>query len=217
MLMLPLDFKLRRVSTIISVAILTFTLTAAVTGILLSFYYQPTAGGAYQSLKAITEQVEYGWLFRKAHNVAGNGVIVCGLIQIVVMFLGRQFRKSWLTAWISGIFFTLVTIGLSWTAMVLGWTQEGFWRFSIELGTIQSIPFVGNQLRDILTGGSGISTTTLEHLYTIHSYLLAVAAVVLAVVHLVGLLWQEKEMSQEMPIVSEDATKTEQAADQMAI
>ncbi|NJL11492.1 MAG: cytochrome bc complex cytochrome b subunit [Calothrix sp. SM1_7_51] len=194
----PLDFKLRRVSTMISVAILTFSLMAAMSGILLSFYYEPTAGGAYESLKNITENVQYGWLFRKVHNIAGNGVIVCGLVQIVVMFLGRQFRKSWLTAWISGIFFTLAAMGLSWTAIIIGWTQEGFWRFSIELGTIQSIPFIGNQLREILTGGSGISTVTVEHLYTIHSYLLTVAAMALAVVHLVSLLSQEKEMTQEI-------------------
>ncbi len=94
----------QRISTILSVAILTLTLISATTGILLSFYYQPAAGGAYDSLKMIDQQVTYGWLFHKAHNIAGNTVIIIALIQIVVMFLSRQFRKSWLTAWISGIF-----------------------------------------------------------------------------------------------------------------
>ncbi|NJM71724.1 MAG: cytochrome bc complex cytochrome b subunit [Scytonema sp. RU_4_4] len=187
------DVVLRRITTILSVVIITLTLIGATTGILLSFYYEPAAGRAYQSLKIIDTEVPYGWLFHKAHQIAGNAVVVIALLQIVVMFVSRQFRKSWLTAWISGIFFTLSAIGLGWTAMILSWDQEGFWRFSIELGTIEAIPFVGSILRDILTGGA-ISTVTVQHLYTIHSYLISAAALVFAVVHLLSVLWQEKQM-----------------------
>lgn len=188
------DMVLRRITTILSVVIITLTLIGATTGILLSFYYEPAAGRAYQSLKIIDTEVPYGWLFHKAHQIAGNAVVVIALIQIVMMFVSRQFRKSWLTAWISGILFTLSAIGLGWTAMILSWDQEGFWRFSIELGTIEAIPFVGSVLRDILTGGGAISTVTVQHLYTIHSYIVSVAALVLAVVHLWSVLWQEKQM-----------------------
>jgi quinol-cytochrome oxidoreductase complex cytochrome b subunit len=193
------DRIVRRIATILSVVILTLCLIYVSTGVLLSFYYEPTAGGAYNSLKMINTQVPYGWLFWRAHNVAGNGVIAIALIQIVVMFLGRQFRKSWLTAWISGILLTLSAIGLDWTAMILDWTQVGYWRFNIELGTIEAIPFIGGQLREILTGGGAINTVTVEHLYTIHSYLISVATLILAIVHLSALLWQEWQMYQEAP------------------
>ncbi|MCX7595875.1 MAG: cytochrome b N-terminal domain-containing protein [Fischerella sp.] len=184
---------LRRIATVLSVVIITLSLVAASTGILLSFYYEPAAGRAYQSLKVIAEQVSYGWLFRKAHNIAGNAVIAIALVQIVVLFVSRQFRKSWLTAWMSAIFLTLIAIGLSWTAMILSWDQEGFWRFNIELGTIEAIPVIGSQLREILTGGGAISTLTVQRLYTIHSYILSIAAIVISVVHLLSVLWQEKQ------------------------
>ena len=197
------DVVLRRITTILSVVIITLTLIGVTTGILLSFYYEPAAGRAYQSLKIIDTEIPYGWLFHKAHQIAGNGVIGIALIQIVVMFVSRQFRKSWLTAWISGILFTLSAIGLGWTAMVLSWDQEGFWRFSIELGTIQAIPFIGSVLRDILTGGGAISTVTIQHLYTIHSYIVSVAALILAVVHLLSVLWQERQTKK---ILAEGAT-----------
>lgn len=188
------DRILRRLATIISVVILTLCLIYTTTGILLSFYYEPTAGGAYNSLKMINNEVPYGWLFYRTHEIAGNAVIAIALVQIVVMFLGRQFSKSWLVAWVSGIFLTLSAIGLDWTAMLLDWTQVGYWRFSIELGTIEAIPFIGGQLRNILTGGGAISSLTVEHLYAIHSYLIAGATLILAVVHLLALLWQEQEM-----------------------
>lgn len=193
------DRIVRRIATILSVVILTLCLIYVSTGVLLSFYYEPTAGGAYNSLKTINTEVPYGWLFWRAHNVAGNAAIAIAMIQIVVMFLGRQFRKSWLTAWVSGILLTLSAIGLDWTAMILDWTQLGYWRFNIELGTIEAIPLIGGQLREILTGGGAINTVTVEHLYTIHSYLIAVATLILAIVHLSALLWQEWEMYQEAP------------------
>jgi cytochrome b6 len=191
------DRILRRVATILSVVILTLCLIYISSGVLLSFYYQPTAGGAYNSLKTINTQVPYGWLFWRSHELAGNGLIAIALIQIGVMFLSRQFNKSWLTAWISGILFTLSAIGLNWTAMILDWTQEGYWRFSIELRTIEAIPLIGGQLRDILTGGGAISTVTVEHLYTIHTYLIATTTVILAILHLSALVWQEWQQSAE--------------------
>jgi cytochrome b6 len=188
------DMVLRRIATVLSVVILTLTLIGVTTGILLSFYYEPAAGRSFQSLKMIDTQLPYGWLFHKAHDIAGNALVAIALIQIIVMFASRQFSKSWLSAWISGILLTLSAMGLSWTAMILSWDQEGFWRFSIELGTIEAIPVVGSVLRDILTGGGAISTITVQHLYTIHSYLISVVALVLAVVHLTSVLWQEKRM-----------------------
>lgn len=193
------EFILRRLATVLSVAILTLSAIATITGILLSFYYEPVAGGAYQALKWIDTEVPNGLLIHTIHDIAGNGLIGTALIQIVVMFLGRQFRLSWLTAWISGILLTLTGIGLAWTAMILNWSQLGYWRFRIELGNIEAIPFIGSTLRDIITGGGAVNTTTVEHLYTIHSYLLSAGAIVLAVIHLWGLLRQEKEMNNSLP------------------
>lgn len=189
-------FVLRRLSTILAVSVLTLTLLAAVSGALLAFNYEPTAGGAYESLAAVTTRIPYGWLIRRVHDLAGNLVVGLALIQMVVMFLGERFRRSWLTAWISGILFILVAIALGWTSMILDWSQIGFWRLRVELGILESIPVVGTQIRNVLTGGGGIGTPTVEHLYTLHSYVLAFAAVVLSVIHLVGLLLQEREVTQ---------------------
>jgi cytochrome b6 len=160
----------------------------------------------------IDNEVAYGWLFHRAHDISGNFMIAIALVQIVVMFLGRQFRNSWLTAWISGIFFTLSAIGLDWTAMILDWTQEGYWRFNIELGNIEAIPLVGTLLREIITGGGAISSLTVLHLYTLHNYLITVAAVIFAVIHLAALLWQERQMYTEVteePIQLREASLVE--------
>lgn len=208
---LDFAFIFRRLSTILAVAIVTLTLIAATSGILLAFYYQPAAGGAYDSLKLLDQQVAFGWLVHSLHNLSGNLVIGVGLIQIVVMFLGERFRRSWLTAWISGILFTLSAIGLAWTAMILTWDQLGYWRLKIELGTIEAIPLIGAQLKEIITGGS-VGTLTVEHMYTFHSYVISVGAVLLAIVHLISLVFQEKEIFEEKLIAL--AEQTEEAVQQ---
>lgn len=189
-------FLLRRLATILAVVIVTLSLSAAFTGVLLAFYYEPTAGGAYNSLKAIATEISNGWLIQRLHKIAGNGLIVVSVIEIVVMFLGERFRRSWLTAWISGIMLTLCAIALSWTAMLLDWSQIGYWRFTIELGTIEAIPLIGSQLREIITGGGAINTMTVQHLFTLHSYVLSAGALILAIIHLGGLLLQEREEKQ---------------------
>ncbi|MBW4519108.1 MAG: cytochrome b N-terminal domain-containing protein [Scytolyngbya sp. HA4215-MV1] len=192
-----ITFSLRRTSTILAVSVLTLTLVAALTGILLAFYYEPTAGGSYNSLRFMTTVIPNGWLFRSIHDIAGNLVIVVALIQLVVMFFGERFRRSWLTAWISGIVFITIAMGLGWTAMILDWSQVGFWRLKIELGIIESIPFAGTALRDILTGGGALNTLTVARMFTLHSYILSIVAVILSIVHLASLVWQEREVKSE--------------------
>ncbi len=188
---------LQRTATLLAVAELTLCGIAAFTGILLAFYYQPTALGAYKSLSMIAYEVTNGALILSLHNLAGNSLIILALVQIVIMFLGREFLLSWLMAWISGICLTLTAIGLSWTAIVLNWEQTSFWRFKIELNIVASIPLFGSFMRDILSGGNGISSIALQHMYTLHSYILAIVAITLSITHLIALIFQEKKFKFE--------------------
>jgi quinol-cytochrome oxidoreductase complex cytochrome b subunit len=64
----------------------------------------------------------------------------------------------------------------------------GYWRLNIELSIIESVPFIGQFLRQLLLGGDAVSSISLEHLYTIHSYLLAAVALGLSFVHLASTL-----------------------------
>jgi cytochrome b6 len=186
-------FPVRRLATILAIATLTLCLLAALTGVLLAFYYAPSTSEAFTSIERIANEIPNGWLIRSLHDISGNGLIAVSLLQIVAMFLGRQFRVSWLTGWISGIALTLSAIALSWTAMNLEWTQTGYWRLTLELGQIESIPLIGQFLRELLTGGEAIGTVTLQHLFALHSYVLSILAVILAVIHLVSLFVQERQ------------------------
>ena len=187
------NFILRQTAIILSLAILTLAIIAVTSGALIAFNYQPAAGDAYNSLANINLSLPNGWLIYSLHDLAGNGIIVVALIQIIILFLGRQFRSSWLTAWISGILLTLATIGLGWTAMILGWNQLGYWHLNVELNIIESIPVAGEFIRNFLTSGGGINTTTIVHFYTLHSYVLSIGAIALSIIHLTALVIQGRE------------------------
>jgi cytochrome b6 len=195
-------FILQRVTTILAVVALTLVLLASITGVLLAFDYEPTAGGANRSLEYITQSVSGGSMIRSIHDIAGNALIVVALLELVVMFLGRQFRPSWLAAWVSGILMTLVAIAASWTAIILDWDQIGYWRFKLEMKTVEAIPVVGTTLREILSG-EGVSSLTVQHMYTLHSYVLSAIAVLLSVLHLAALVYQERQWNRSEQMVSE--------------
>jgi cytochrome b6 len=177
---------LRRLATILAIAIFTLCLLAAITGVLIAFYYTPGTTTAYSSIEYINNQVSNGWLVTNLHNIAGNSLIVVSLLQIIVMFFGRNMLGGWIVSWVSGFFMALTAIGLGWTAMNLEWSQLGYWRLKIELSIIESLPLIGQFLRQILLGGEAVGTITLQHLFTIHSYLLSVVALGLSIVHLVS-------------------------------
>jgi cytochrome b6 len=191
---------LRKLATILAIAIFTLCLVAAVTGVAIAFYYTPSAADANASIEYINDRVANGWLIVSLHDIAGNGLIAVSLVQIVVMFFERQLVLSWIISWVSGIFLTLSAIGLGWTAMNLDWSQLGYWRLKIELSTIEVIPIVGQALRRLLVGGEGLGTISLEHLFTIHSYLLSAVALGLSIVHLVSVSIDSQKLDRvELP------------------
>lgn len=217
--LVPYRYILQRTATLLAVAELTLCGIAAFTGILLAFYYQPTALGAYKSLIMIANEVTNGSLILSLHNLAGHSLIVLALVQIVVMFLGRQFLLSWLTAWISSICLALTAIGLSWTAIILNWEQTSFWRFKIELSIVESIPLVGSNLRNLLSGGDGINSITLQHMYALHSYILVIVALFFSITHLTALICQEQNWKPEnkrfklIQLFSEYASKKDSSSE----
>jgi cytochrome b6 len=184
---------LQRLATLLAVVALTLVLLAGLTGVLLAFYYEPTASAANTSLRWIDEAVPGGNLVHSLHEMAGNGIILVALLQIFVMFFGRVLRPAWFVAWLSGGFLALVAIGLGWTAMILDWDQIGYWRLKVETGILGDLPVIGPLIHAVFLGGDGITSTTVAHMYAIHSYLLSAGAVVLSLVHLGALVYQERQ------------------------
>lgn len=159
---------------------------AAISGLLIAMHYEPTAERAYASLRAIARSVAGGSWMLALHDVTGNGLILTSLLQLILMFLCRQANRLWTWVWFGTIGLALVAIALSWSATVLDWTQESYWRFAIALQAVEAIPAVGATLKSLLVGGSAVSTTTLTRMYALHGYALTALGLGAAIAHLTG-------------------------------
>ena len=73
------------------------------TGILLLLYYRPSSGEAYESVKFIVSQVEFGWLIRNVHSWSANLLIAVAFAHFFSVFFLKSYRKPRELTWVSGI------------------------------------------------------------------------------------------------------------------
>lgn len=104
-----------------SVANTTF-LIAAVTGILLLFWYVPSVHQAYQSLDGLREGSFFGatlgQIVRSLHRYSSDACMLFVIIHAIQIVLARRFTGARWSAWLTGI----TLIGLLW---LVGWL--GYW------------------------------------------------------------------------------------------
>lgn len=142
------------------------------TGILLSFYYQPSPGAVSESIQRIVRDVEWGWLVRGLHHWTGQAAILVSALALARAFLRRAYRGERSTAWYAGVLVVLLLVVSSYSGELLPWDDDAFWRVSRSLGQIESIPLFGASLARILRGGDEVSATTLSRIYSAHSLFL---------------------------------------------
>jgi quinol-cytochrome oxidoreductase complex cytochrome b subunit len=53
------------------------------TGVLLLFAYEPTAGGAYESVTALRYQVPMGQFVRNVHRWGGNALVILAFLHLL--------------------------------------------------------------------------------------------------------------------------------------
>ena len=113
------------------VLLLGFLLVSQVaTGILLSFYYQPSTDAVSESIERIVRDVDWGWLVRGLHHWTGQAAIVVSLLALVRAFLRRAYRGEGSTAWYAGVLVVLLLVVSSYTGELLPWDHDAFWRVS---------------------------------------------------------------------------------------
>lgn len=152
-----------------------------VTGILLSFYYQPSPDLASESVKYVMRDVTWGWLLRGLHYWAGQAMIVAGLIQLVRVFVAGAYRGDGASHWWLGLLLMSLVLLFGFTGELLPWDAGAYWRISAALARVETVPWVGTELAAILRGGAEVTASTLSRTYSAHVMLLPWLAFILLV------------------------------------
>ena len=155
------------------------------TGILLTFYYVPSAEEAYESVAAITEGVYLGWFVRGVHRTSVDLMILFLFFHVIRVFMTRAYRPPGEFKWVSGSIVLFVTLGMGFTGYCLVYDNVSYWGMTVVTNMLGTLPIVGTPLVHLLRGGEDVTGATLLRLYDLHTKILPLALAGLIGAHVV--------------------------------
>ena len=138
------------------------------TGIMLAFYYKPTAAEAYASIQIIENQVYFGAAIRAIHHWSANGMIVMAVAHMIRVYIMGAYKAPRELNWISGVMLLILTLAFGFTGYLLPWDQRAFWASTVGTEIAGSVPAVGNLVLIFLRDGWGVTEATLGRFYGLH-------------------------------------------------
>jgi menaquinol-cytochrome c reductase cytochrome b subunit len=166
-------------------------LSQAVTGVFLAMYYRPdAAGGAYESVRYITNEVFLGEFVRGMHKWGSTVMVILVFLHMGRTFLFGAYKYPRELNWVIGAVLLILTMVMSFTGYLLPFDQRSYWATIVGVNINGTGPVVGPYLSDFLRGGAEFGATTLSRFYAIHMMLLpgAIAALIGAHMYLVAKL-----------------------------
>ena len=149
------------------------------TGILLLLYYRPSAGEAYESVKFIVTQVEFGWLIRNLHSWSANLLILMAFVHLFSTLFLRSYRKPRELTWVTGVLLLFLMMGFGFSGYLLPWNELAFFATKVGTGISGAVPVVGDFMVRFLRGGDEVTGATLTRFYGIHVAILPAITTVL--------------------------------------
>lgn len=119
-------------------------LIETITGLLLMFYYRPTAEYAYQDIFALRENVPLG-LMREAHRWAAHLMVITVWLHMYRVFLTGSYKPPREFNWNVGVILLVLTLLLSFTGYLLPWDQLAVWAVTVGTNMARATPFLGHE------------------------------------------------------------------------
>jgi quinol-cytochrome oxidoreductase complex cytochrome b subunit len=161
-----------------------------VTGVVLALFYRPGADPvlytgsselydgrqlpqAFASVLRISEDLPGGLLLRRLHRVATHVFVVALVLHLLRILLTGAFRRPRTPNYLLGIVLLLLSLGLAYTGQNLPFELLAGASLSIGYTLAASLPFVGEELAELVFGGIG-GADALVHLWVLHVFVLPV-------------------------------------------
>ena len=156
----------------------------AVTGVLLMFYYVPTADHAYASTQYIIHDVDYGWFLLGYHFWGSSAMVICVFAHMSQVFLWGAYKKPRELIWLVGLALFAIVMGFGFTGYLLPWDQRAYWATTVGVEIMDKMPLLGDFMSRFLKGGPTPGQLTLSRFFVIHVMVLPAALIGLAGLHL---------------------------------
>ena len=154
------------------------------TGVLLLFYYRPSAEEAFESVQFLMAEVEFGWLIRSIHHWAANLMIVTLFLHLFSVLLLKAYRPPREITWISGMALFGLALAFGFTGYLLPWNELSYFATRVGTEILGVVPLAGEFLLRVARGGEDVSGATLTRFYAFHVAVLPGVALAFLGVHL---------------------------------
>jgi len=177
-------------------------LVECITGVLLMFYYRPTAEWAYTDIVGLRSHVSLG-IMREIHRWGAHLMIIVVWLHMFRVFMTGSYKPPREFNWCVGVTLLVLTLLLSFTGYLLPWDQLAIWAITVGTNMARATPFLGHEgpgaqmlamgdfhlihsgsdARFALLGGRVVGDAALLRFYVLHCVALPLVAAVLMAVH----------------------------------
>ena len=139
----------------------------AVTGVLLAFYYVPSAESAHTTVAYIEKVVPAGSWLRAMHHYGSQWLTLFLVLHLAQMFWRKGYSRR-PVGWMSTVILLGLVLAGGATGYSLPWDARAFFGTRVTEGIAGGLPLVGNASRNWLLGGTEITPITLARFFALH-------------------------------------------------
>ncbi len=154
-----------------------------VTGILLLIYYKP-GPDAYDSVRQITYEIEFGWLIRSIHAWSATLMVGVVCVHMFSVFLMRAFRKPREFGWWSGMALLGLTLVFGFSGYLLPMDDLAYFATKVGLSIPEPIPFMERIITNVVRGGPDVTDSTIQRFFALHVVVLPLIFIPVLCFHL---------------------------------
>ena len=172
-------------------------LIETVTGVILMFYYRPTAEYAYHDMKYLQFDVPFGMIMRNMHRWGAHAMVIAVWLHMFRVFMTGSYKPPREFNWFIGVNLLVMTLMLSFTGYLLPWDQLSIWAVTVGTNMGRATPLLGHEgpfaelmgvnarydARAFLTAGRLVGAATLLRFYVLHCIFIPIIAAVLMIIH----------------------------------
>lgn len=160
-----------------------FFIVQIISGTLLLIYYQP-GESAYDSVRRITYDVDFGWLIRSAHSWSANLMIFVLFVHMFSVYFMKAYRRPREFGWWSGLVLLGLTMTFGFSGYLLPMDELSFFATKVGLEIPSKMPLVGPAMADLLRGGPTVGPDTVHRFFALHVVILPALFVLFLAFHL---------------------------------
>ncbi len=165
-------------------AALTILVLQVLSGIALAFHYVPSTSLAYDSIRALEQEVAGGRFVRALHYFGASAFVIAVVVHLLRVFFTGAYKRPRELTWLTGVGLLFVVLAFGFTGYLLPWDQKAYFATKVGTQIAGKAPVVGEYVQTFLQGGEAVGAPTLTRFYVIHVVLLPLALFGLLGAHL---------------------------------